>query len=112
MIHCPVTVRNDVTRKRQTSSEEHAGPVDGVEAEDVFADYVNICWPTVGATVRAGCRAVAVGPWESRDGEVVYESVDPHVDDLRRVAWDGDAPAKASGRPRDGEIAQAVLDFF
>lgn len=39
-------VREDLARQRQAGGEQHAGPVDGMEAQDVLAHYVHIGRPS------------------------------------------------------------------
>ncbi len=80
-------------------SHQQRRPDHGVEAEDVLA-YDVIRGPAAGEGLLVG--SVADG------SRVIEQCVDPHVDDVRLVPGQRDAPVE--GRARDGEILQALRD--
>ena len=95
-------VGKDVVGKRLAERHQEDGPVDGMEAGDVFSDDVQLFGMTPEFVVE-GRAAVGVVP-EPRD--VVGEGVQPHIDDVAAVEIDGDAPLKS--RARDAQILQAL----
>ena len=86
----------------KSGGEQKCGPVDAVEADDLFADEVQIGGPEFLERGVSSSRAIA------ERGHVVRQRVEPHVDDvllLREVGGglgDGDAPGEAGAR--DAEI--------
>ena len=92
-------VPEDLLRDLEARGHQHGGPDDGVEAQDVLAHDVRRR-PAAGELLIVG--AVADG----RD--VVEQGVEPHVDDVRLVPRDLDAPVERGAG--DGEVGQARLD--
>ena len=82
----------------EAGGEEEGGPVDAVEADDLFADEVEVGGPVLFELcgVFGGVAAVSDG------GHVVGEGVEPNVDDVGLVARDGNAPLEAGAG--DGEV--------
>lgn len=76
-----------------------------MEAEDVFADELNVGGPEIRD----------VGVWVAEDGEVVGKGVNPDIHDLVGVARDGDAPREVLFGARDGDVGRGleeVEDLF
>ena len=97
-------------RQRQSRGEQHGGPIDGMEAEDVLADHVKLGWPAPG--INQGQIRLFV--WIQKGREVTQKGIEPHIKGMARVARDGNAPRQVN--PGDGEIPEAlgdeVFNFF
>src|SRR5581483_3712859 len=76
----------------KTRGPQERGPIYGVESNDLLADQVQLGGPQVFA--RHG-------------GHVSGQRIEPHVEDVRRVAFDGYAPLDRG--PADRKVAQALL---
>jgi hypothetical protein len=101
-----VAVDDDVGRDGLPGRQQHRRPVDGVEPEHPLAKQVDA--PRRAAPPAVEVRAAA-GVIKCR--EVVAERIPPHVDDLPRVAGDGDAPAAgAFGAAGDREVREPAVD--
>ena len=84
-------VGGDGFGQRQAGGEQECGPVDAVEADDLFADEVEVGGPVLFELGLLGGVVAAVAD----GGHVVGEGVEPDVDDVFFVAGDGDAPFEA-----------------
>ncbi len=76
--------------QRQAHGHEEGGPVDGVETEDVLTDDLKVRGP---------------GVLSAR--EVVQQRIEPDIDHMLLIAWDGNAPLDA--RAADAEILQSTF---
>lgn len=100
-----VAVDGNVAGEGQVETEEDGGPSNGVEAEDIFTDELSRGGPPI-ADVLVGV---------AEDGEVVGESINPDIHDLRIVVWDRDAPGKMflwAGDRDVGSIGKEFKDFL
>ena len=97
----PMRVREHLLRQRNVQRHEKSGPVDAMEADNVFADDVAVCRPSR-RILLAGDLEGIVGL-----GDVVDQGVEPDVDGLRLVVRHRDAPGQPLGGPRDGEVVEA-----
>ena len=79
-------------------AHEHGGPDDGVEADYLLADHVDVCGPVF-------LLAVAALVHVAESGEVVEEGVHPDVDDVAGVKVHGHAPGEAGAG--DAEVLEA-----
>ena len=52
-------------------------------------------------------EALHVSVWEAESGQIVDERVDPDVDDLRRIAGEGNAHPADRAASRDMEISES-----
>ena len=91
----------DLLRQRLAHAHEHGGPDDGVEADYLLADHVDVGGPVFFLAVPLVVE-VAEG------GQVVEEGVHPDIYDVARVKVHGDAPGEA--RSGDAEVLQAGVD--
>ena len=91
----------DALGQFDSGGPQECGPVDGVESGDVLTDEVQVGGPVLGEQLVLG-----VGVAEA--GQVVGESVDPHVHDVLVVAGYGYAPVE--GGAGDGQVVEAALD--
>lgn len=89
-----MAVREDDFGEWKVEGEQDGRPDDGMEAQDVFADELNVGRPEVGDVLFG----------VAEDGEVVGEGVEPDIHDLAVVARDGDAPRKAFLGAGDGDV--------
>ena len=89
-------------RQRQPQRHQKDGPIDGVEADDVFADDVH-----VGRPIFCKQRALLALRLVAEAGDVVGERVQPNVHDVAGIEVDGDAPGE--GGARHAQILQAGL---
>ncbi|MBG9885357.1 hypothetical protein ABE10_01900, partial [Bacillus toyonensis] len=78
---------------------QHRRPDHRVEAQDVLADHM------VGRPATGELLVVRAVPDR---GGIVQQRVDPHVDDMRRVPRQRNAPVE--GRARDREVFQPLRD--
>src|SRR6185437_13856752 len=85
----------------QSCAHQESRPIDAVKADDVLAYRMKIGRPE-------GCEisTFRLGITERRD--VVRERVEPHIDDMARIARHRNAPGEAGARDR--QVAQAALD--
>ena len=103
-------MHEDAGRQLLPGRQQHGRPVDGVKPQHALAEQVD-------AVPRPGPPA-PVGPamgWATlavaQRRHVVAQRVEPHVDDLVRVAGHRDAPAAGpAGWPRHGEVRQPAVD--
>ena len=91
----------NVLGKGHIHAHEHRGPDDGVEADDLLADKVDVGGPELRVIV-----VLVVHEAERR--AVVEERVDPDVNDVTGVKVHGDAPGEA--RAGNAEVFKAGLD--
>ncbi len=75
-----------------------------MKARDVHTDYMHISRPV---TLKHCCVI-----WKADSGQVVGQGIEPHIDDVLRVARERDAPGffEPVHAPRYGEIAQPLPD--
>ena len=78
----------DLLRKRLPEGHQENGPVDGVEADDVFPDQVKVRRPVSVVRIRRSVGVVAC------EGDIVAQGIQPHVDDVLRVEIHRDSPGK------------------
>ncbi len=88
----------DLFRQRQAGGHQESGPVDGVEADDFFADEMEIGWPESGFLILRAADSAEIGG----------KCVEPDVKNVRLFTRNGNAPANRSAR--DAEIAEAAFD--
>ena len=93
----------DVLRQGHVHAHEHRGPDDGVEADDLLADEVDVGGEI--ALVIGGVVGVVV---QTQRARVVEQRVDPDVYNVAGVEVHGDAPVEA--RTADAQILQTGLD--
>ena len=79
-----------------TGRHQEGRPIDGVEADNVFANYMQgrPIGPARAIRVRIACG-----------GDVIGQRVHPYIHDMAVIAGDFDAPVK--GRARNRQVAQA-----
>ena len=94
-------VSEDLLRQGHAHAHEHGGPDDGVEADDLLANKVDVGGPVVVIVVVS-----VVLKAEGRG--VVEQGVDPHIDDVARVKVHRDAPGEA--RAGDAQVLQTGVD--
>ncbi len=90
--------------RRGTSSpgrDQECRPINRVEAHDILADDMQ-----VGGPIPAKHRAFRIGIADR--GDVVGQSVDPHIHHVLGIDWDLHAPVERGARDR--EVLQATLD--
>ena len=75
----PPAVGEDVPGRRQPRAHQERRPIDGVEAQDVLADHVQVGRPE-------GRVFTAIGFRKTDAGDVVGQGVQPHVHDVIFVA--------------------------
>ena len=90
--------------QRQIGGQQERGPVDAVEADDLFADEMEIGGPVFFELLLVGGVITAVAD----GGHVVGEGVEPDVDNVLFVTRDRDAPLEAGAR--DAEVLEAGFD--
>ena len=90
----------DLLGKGLAQGHQEDGPVNGMEADDVLADQVEICGPVLFVQVSA----VAVGVIADA-GDVVAERVQPYIDDMAGIEIHRDAPLE--GSPGYAQVLQA-----
>src|SRR5713226_10075827 len=97
-VHEQPAVSPDLFRQWKAGGHQKGGPVHRVEADDFFADEVDIGWPVAGFLVL-----------RAADGaEISGERVEPNVKNVGFFARNGNAPANRSAR--NAEIAKAAFD--
>ena len=95
---------------REGKSRRHKEnrPIDGVKADDVFTDDVDVCGP-IFFVERSSLFAV-----ESEPRDIVEQRVQPDIDDVFRVEGHRDTPLE--GGTRNAQILQPrfkeVVDHF
>ena len=99
-VHQKPRVTEHLLRQRQVERHEENRPVDGVEADDVLADEVQVCRPI--ALELLGGVAVAV---VADAGDVVRKRIEPNVHDVLVVKIDRNAPLE--GGSGNAEVLQA-----
>ena len=85
----------------QTGSHQDARPDDSVEAGNVFAHQMNICWPEFLE------QFIVIGP-VTQCGNIVGQCVKPYVDNVFVVDWHRNPPVKSSAG--DTQIFQPLFD--
>ena len=100
-VHQQPAVAEDALGQRQIQSHQHGGPQDGVEAQDLLADHVQVSRPEL-VVIVIGLVAVA------QRGDIVAQCIDPDVHGVLGVEGDRDAPL--DGGAGDAGILQALLD--
>jgi len=98
-------VCENLRRQWLTGREKHRRPVHGVEAQDVFADQMNVRRPC--RRVPGGVIGSGFGSVPGRGG-VVQQSVEPYVHHLGVVPGKRDSPINT--RPRHRNVHQALLE--
>ena len=86
--HEPPSMGEDGLGQFQPHGHEEGGPVDSVEAEDVLAHDLKIGRPNAIRCSR----------------EVIQQRIEPHIDHMRLIAWDRNAPGDAGAA--DGEVLE------
>ena len=83
-------VAKDLGGKGQARREQHGGPVDGMETEDVLADDMDRRRPAPAqGCVEVGCVTL----FEQR-GDVAEQRIKPDIKGVTVVAGNGDAPGQ------------------
>ena len=76
-------------RERLAESHQENRPIDGVEADDVLTDEVNVRRPELLVVlVMVAVRVIAA------EGDIVGQCIEPDVDNVTRVEIDRNAPAE------------------
>src|SRR5438874_13232642 len=91
-------MRPDLLGNRQHGGHQECGPVDSVEPDDVFTDYVNVSWPVAAAFVFGTAHGA----------EVRGESVKPDIENVRLFSGHRNAPANCGAS--DAEIFESAFD--
>ena len=92
----------DLLRKREVEAHQEDRPVNGMEADDVLTDEVEIRRPElVEHRVAVSVRIIA------ETGDIVRERVEPYIYDVLRILDDRDAPLE--GGSGDAEILETRL---
>ena len=91
----------DAARRLETGRHQKSRPIDRVEPHDILADDVKIGGPESRKLRAFGVRIAG-------RGEIIGQSVEPHIDHVVGVARDRNSPAEAGSRDR--QVAQAALD--
>ena len=89
-VHQQPGVAEHLAGQGQVQGHEEDGPVDGVEADDVLADQMQVRGPQLFKLLLALPAAVVADA-----GDVVGQGVQPHVDHMLGVKLHRDAPLKA-----------------
>ena len=95
-------MHHDAFRQRHAGSLEERRPVDGVEANDILADHVN-----VGRPVTPEFLVAVVGLSVAHTRQIRSQRVVPNVKHLLGIARPGHAPLDPLAT--DGNVAQAAL---
>ena len=90
----------DLLRKRFTERHQENRPVNGMEADDILADEVQIRRPFLFIKIRA----VPIGVI-SDAGDIVAQRIKPYIDNMARVKVHRNAPLEA--RAGDAQILQS-----
>ena len=100
----------DLLRQRLAESHQEDRPVDGMEADDVLSDEVQVRGPVLLIEVAVvSVRVVA------QAGGVVAQSIQPHIDHVLRVEVHRDAPLEAGAghaeilQPRQQEVVHHLV---
>jgi len=105
-----VVVHEDAGRQLLPGRQQHGRPVDGVKPQHALAKHVDpVPWsgPPAPVGLVTGWADLAV----AQRRHVVAQRVEPHVDNLARVAGHRDAPAAGPvGGPRHREVRQPAVD--
>ena len=91
-------VDQELLGKVEAEGHEHGRPVDRVELEDVLAEDLD-SWRPLTSEVRI--------PGHS---EIVTQGVNPDIDCLIPVSGHPHPPVESGGRPRHGEVNEALRD--
>ena len=89
-------------RQRLAQGHQDDGPVDGVKADDILADDMQIRRPIAGVFLPAAIGMIA------QAGDIVGQSVQPDVDHMIRVKVHRDPPLE--GGAGNAEIGKAGLE--
>ena len=100
-VHDEPAVAVDVLGQRHAHAHEHRGPDDGVEADDLLADKVDVGGPEL-------IVIVVLFVHEAESGAVVEQRIDPDIDDVAGVEVHRNAPGEA--RAGNAQILKAGLD--
>jgi len=105
-----VVVHEDAGRQLLPGRQQHGRPVDGVKPQHALAKHVDpvpCSGPPAPVGLVTGWADLAV----AQRRHVVAQRVEPHVDNLARVAGHRDAPAAGPvGGPRHREVRQPAVD--
>src|SRR6516162_3730258 len=102
-------MRKDGFRQWQFSGHEKGRPVNGVEAQNVFADHVNdFSWTTFCSHPVFLKILASPFAFEPDAGEVAGKRVVPDVDHLLVVSGPRNAPLQSPAA--DGDVTQAAFD--
>ena len=91
----------DVLGQRHAHAHEHRGPDDGVKADDLLADKVDVGGPEL-------IVIVVLFVHEAESGAVVEQRIDPDIDDVAGIEVHRHAPGEA--RAGNAQILKAGLD--
>ena len=92
----------DLLGQRKAQSQQHDRPVNGMEADNVLANQVQISRPVF--LKPFGTVAVSV---IAQPGYIVAQSINPDIDHMPVIKIHRNAPLK--GSPRDTKVLQARL---
>ena len=97
-------MHSDLPRQRQTSRQQHRGPVETVKARNIFADNMGIGGPVM----RKFFRVIG----KTDGGQVIGQSVEPDIDDLLLIARYRHSPLRHTWahETRDGKIPQSLAN--
>src|SRR5262249_20877085 len=90
----------DLLGKLDPRRHQEGRPIDGMEADDVLADQVDVRRPV--AAPKFGIVRIAEA------GDVVGQRVEPDIHYMAVASRHWDAPVKA--RPRNAEVLQSAFD--
>src|SRR5665213_2176442 len=93
-------MNRDLLRDRQLCRHQKRRPIDGMEAPNIFANYMGGSWPIM-CTWIAGIRKAS-----GRD--IIGECVNPNIHHMLGMAWHRNAPIKCGAADR--EIFQPAFD--
>ena len=83
---------------------EEDGPINGVETENVLADEMHISRPELRVFLVCSLPSRLI----AQEGDVVGQSIQPHIDHMARVKLHWDAPAE--GGAGHAQILKAGLE--
>ena len=94
-------VTKDLFGQGEAHAHKHGGPDDGMEADDLLADDMDIGRPE-------GIQIVIFVIHITQSGHIVEKGVDPNIDHVAWVKVHGDPPGE--GGPGDAQILQTGLN--
>ncbi|MNW53839.1 hypothetical protein D3C74_314160 [compost metagenome] len=100
-LHQQPAMTKHLLRQWQPKRHQHDRPINRMESDDLLANEVYICRPKPLIQLRM-VRAV------TQCCDIVGQSIDPHVHNMFRIAFDLHAPVECC--PRHGQIFQSRLD--